>query len=319
VTIPNDSTSMVMVLSRRVKGDEIFLYAPNAAIPSSATHPFRAVRFANDTGGELDPGPMALFRRGVFLGQALVEPVPVGASATLPFALDRAVTVEAGPRTEAAQEAGERVDGIAGGKLTVALRLGARTVYRIRNGGAAAATVLVKHALGAGSRIVSPTTGTEERVGQGDALVSAEVSPHDLKELAVEEQTERVQVASWFSERAARAVRAYMADPKSDREAVRKLGSAWSLRDEAVARMGDRDHLRQQRYDLQQSTEEIRRNLHAAGGGSGDELRAKLGSRLAQALAQIADRDRKIVALDEDIARASDAFDSLIEDVRVGR
>ncbi|HLK38223.1 MAG TPA: DUF4139 domain-containing protein [Polyangiaceae bacterium] len=223
VTIPNDSTSMVMMLSSRVKGEEIFLFAPDGGIPASAVHPFRAMRFANDTGGEIEAGPIALFGRGVFLGQALLEPVPVGASATLPFALDRAIAVEVASKAGGPGPDGERIVKIAEGKLSIAVAHGVRTVYRVSNGGEKAAKVLVKHGLTGGAKLVAPPPGAEERVGAATALVPSDVPSHETKEIVVDERSENVQVADWFGDPAGFAVRAFLASPQSDRGVVAAL------------------------------------------------------------------------------------------------
>jgi len=217
---------------------------------------------------------------------------------------------------DASGEVAERVAKIADGKLTIGTAHGLRTVYRLRNGGEQQARILVKHGLAPGAKLFSPPAGTEERMSAGSALVPATVSAHDTKELVVDERSEEIAAADWFGEAAGFALRSYLADPSSDREVVRKLSSAWPLREEALAKMRERDHLRQQQFDLKQETEEIRHNLKAAGGGTGDDLRAKLGGRLTHALGQIAEDDKKIVALDADIGRASDAFKALVQDIR---
>ncbi|HEX7664160.1 MAG TPA: hypothetical protein VF407_06615, partial [Polyangiaceae bacterium] len=84
VTIPDRSASMVMLLSQRVSGEAVFLFAPDGGVPDSMSHPFRVARFANGTKGVLERGPIAVFEEGSFLGQGMVDPLPIGASATVP-------------------------------------------------------------------------------------------------------------------------------------------------------------------------------------------------------------------------------------------
>jgi hypothetical protein len=315
VTIPDETTTLVMVLSRRVHGEEGFLFSPNVGIPESASHPFRAVRFMNDTGGEIAPGPIAMFHEGVFLGQAMVDVVPAGASSTLPFALERSVEVDKETTNDSAAPS-ERVARISDGQLTIEHVRALQTVYRIRNGGEKPVKLMVKHVLSPQSKLYSPPPGTEHRPGTTTALVPTTVPAQDRAELVVEERSGEYHPADWFSQEAGHAVRSYLADPGSDRDTVQKLSAVWALREEVAAKMREREHLRQQSYDLQQETEEIRRNLKAAGGGTGDTLRAKLGTRLTQAMAQISDNDHKIVALDASTSSLSDRFKHAIEDVR---
>jgi hypothetical protein len=315
VTIPDQSTTMVMLLSRRVRGEETFLFSPNAGIPESESHPFRAIRFTNDTGGEIAPGPIAMFHKGVFLGQAVIDVVPAGASSTLPFALER--SIEVGKETPGeGVPPNEEVARISDGRLTLESVRSIQTVYRVRNGGDEAVKLVIKHVLHPRARLHEPPPGTEHRAGAATALVPTSVHPRESTEVVVGERLGMERVVDWFSEDAGHAVRSYLADPKSDPDTVRQLSAVWALREDAVSKMREREHLRQQSYDLQQETEEIRQNLKAAGGTTGDALRAKLGSRLTQAMGQISDDDHKIVTLDAAIAALSDRFKRGIEEVK---
>ncbi|MES1172140.1 MAG: hypothetical protein ABUL77_02795, partial [Bacteroidota bacterium] len=94
ITIPNNSATMVMLLDRRVPGEAIALFAPDPGVPESSSHPFRVARFTNQTGGLLERGPLAIFSEGAFLGQGMAGPLPDGATATVPFALERGLAVE---------------------------------------------------------------------------------------------------------------------------------------------------------------------------------------------------------------------------------
>jgi hypothetical protein len=313
VTIANDNTSMVLILSHPVRSEEVLLFAPNAGIPSSAEHPFRAIRFVNDTGGELEPGSLAMFEKGVFVGQALLEPVPSGASATLPFALDRGMSIESEKKTDAPSIGEERLARIAGGKLSIQMDRSVRTIYHLHNGGDAT-RVLVRHGLASGTSLHSPPAGTEERMGT--ALVPVAVGSHNTAELVVDERSGQPVVTDWFSEGAGYAVRAYLKDPKSDPDAVRKLAAAWAVRDEVVQRTVERDHLRQQAYDLKQESEELRRNMWASV-VSTDALRAKVGNHLTQVLAQLADDEKKIVTLDSDIGDLTVKFKHAVQDIDI--
>src|SRR3974390_3076153 len=57
VTIPDRSATMVMLLSRRVSGEALFLFAPDGGVPDSVSHPFRVARFTNGADGALERGP----------------------------------------------------------------------------------------------------------------------------------------------------------------------------------------------------------------------------------------------------------------------
>ena len=84
VDVPDKTATMVLLLSKSVPGESIFLFSPDPGVPQSASHPFRVVRFTNDTPGLLERGPIAVYENGAFLGQGMVEPLPPGGIATVP-------------------------------------------------------------------------------------------------------------------------------------------------------------------------------------------------------------------------------------------
>jgi len=94
VTIPDKSATMVMLLDQRVPGEVVALFAPDGGVPDSAAHPFRVARFSNKTGGLLERGPLAIFSDGSFVGQGMTDPLPDGATASVPFSLDRSLAIE---------------------------------------------------------------------------------------------------------------------------------------------------------------------------------------------------------------------------------
>ena len=94
VTIPDKSATMVMLADQRVPGEIVALFAPDGGVPDSSRHPFRVARFVNKTGGLVERGPLAIFAEGAFSGQGVTDPLPDGATATVPFGIDRRVAVE---------------------------------------------------------------------------------------------------------------------------------------------------------------------------------------------------------------------------------
>jgi hypothetical protein len=132
VTIPDKSATMVLLLSKRVPGESIFLFAPDGGVGDSQSHPFRVARFTNQSGGLLERGPIAIFEEGAFLGQGMVDPLPAGATTTVPFALERSLAVET-QRTYT--EEGARIAKIESGVLVIERDSVSRTRYRVKKGG----------------------------------------------------------------------------------------------------------------------------------------------------------------------------------------
>jgi hypothetical protein len=315
VTIPDKSATMVMLAVRRVPGEAIFLFAPDGGVADSTSHPFRVVRFSNRTGGALERGPIAVFEKGAFLGQGMVDPLPEGATATVPFALERAIAVESEKKYD---QLGERIAKIENSELTIERDAVTQTKYRIRNGSDAAAKILVRHARQSGTRLFQPPKDTEDNVGTGSALVPTSLAARATGELTVDErQTMRMQM-DWFSVVADNAVKAYLVDPRADKAVATKLQGAWSYRDQILALREARGKLAQEQNELGNQTEETRRNLRAIQQNkAADALRAKLTARLGEMASRMDDITKQLVETDSKLAEIGVRFKEAIREIKL--
>jgi hypothetical protein len=314
VTVPDRSATMVMLLSRPVPGEAMFLYAPDS-VPDSQSHPYRVARFTNATDGVLERGPIAVFERDAFLGQGVVDPLPAGATATVPFAIERSLAVDVDRKYD---EQGARVFRIQNGQLWISRDQVTLTHYKVRNGGDKAAKMLVKHDRRRGSTLHDPPAGTDDNVGTGTALVPGTVAPRSTSEILVDERAVERQGADWFQPLANQAVTAYLTDANADRAVVAKLVAAWALRGDTVSAIAERDRLQRASADLSQSTEETRRNLRAiekSKTADAAALRQKLTARLNDAASKLDDANRKLAEVDEKISENSVRFREAIRDI----
>ncbi len=315
ITVPDKSATMVMLLAKRVPGEAIFLFAPDGGVPDSSSHPFRVARFANKTGGAIEKGPIAVFEEGAFLGQGMVDPLPDGATTTVPFALERSIAVD---QERSYDELGERVAKIENGELTVERDAVTLTKYRLRNGGEKPAKLLVKHTRINGARLFQPPPQTEDNVGAGSALVPATVPGHGTGELKVDERSTMRRAQDWFSAVADSAIKAYLADPRSDKEAVAKLTAAWAVRNEIVAKLEARTRSAQEQAEIGRSTEETRRNLKAIEKNKvADALRAKLTARLGEMALRLDEITKQMVEVDAKLAELRVRFKEALRDLKV--
>jgi hypothetical protein len=314
VTIPDRSATMVMLLSRTVSGEALFLFAPDGGVPDSASHPFRVARFTNGAGGVLERGPIAVFEGGAFLGQGMVDSLPAGATATVPFALERGIAVDQDRKFD---EVGGRLAKIENSELTVERDRVTQTKYRMRNGGDLAAKILIKHPRIGGARLVGAPPGTEDNVGTGSALVPAAIAAHATADLVVDERTTERSATDWLSPVADVAIKAYLADPKSDRDLVKRLTAAWVTRNDLATKTAERNRLQVESNTLSNSTEETRLNLRAIEKNkTAEALRQKLTARLAEAATKLDDLNRKIVELDSRLSELGVQFKEGIRDIK---
>ena len=293
VTIPDASATMVLLINQRVPGEAVFLFAPDGGVPDSASHPFRVARFSNATNGLLERGPIAVFEKGTFLGQGMLDPLPPKATATVPFALERSLAVDS-ERTNL--ELGARLFKIEAGELVVERDSVTRTLYKIKNGGDATAKLLVRHPRLSAARLYKPPAGTEDNLGAGNALIPIQIQAAGRAELTVEERQPSQESTDWLSPLADEAVKGYLADARADHATVTALSSAWAQRDALKKAVDDRDELTRSQAELEKSARETRLSLEAIEKNKqAADLRAKLTARLGEVTNRLDQISKKLV------------------------
>jgi hypothetical protein len=296
VTVPDESATMVLLLHERVPGAAVFLFSPDPGVPDSASHPFRVVRFTNASKGMLERGPIAVFEKGSFLGEGVLEPLPPKATATVPFALERGLAVQSESRFE---ELGARILKIEASQLWIERDQVHKTTYKVKNGGGDPAHLLVKHPRSAGARLYQPPPGTEDNVGTGSALVPLDVKPYGSADLVVDERSPYQQPIDWLNDLASIAVKTYLGDARSDQKIVAQLGPAWIIRDKLRALSDERASLGVEQADLQRNTQETRLSLKAIEKNKkAADLAAKLTDRLRRDTDRLDAITKRLVEID---------------------
>lgn len=290
VSVPDRSATMVMLLSKNVGGEIAYLFAPDGGVPDSSTHPFRVARFKNDTGGALERGPIAVFDKGAFVGQGLIDPLPTGATTTVPFALDRSVGVR---QSRSYDNRDERVAKIEHGQLVLRHDATSLSTYSLENGGDRRAKLILKHARMSGARLHNAPADTEDNVAAGSALVPVWLEPSSKREFVVEERSTQERGANWDETATENAVKKLLASGELDASTRQKFESAWAihnaskaLRDRAAALATDETGLQRQAQETRSNLQSIEKNPVAA------KLRAELTKRLSETSAKL-DRVQK--------------------------
>ena len=315
VTIPDKSSTMVMLADQRIPGEVVALYAPDDGVPDSSRHPFRVARFVNRTGGLVERGPLAIFAGGAFSGQGVTDPLPDGATATVPFGLDRRVAVEV---WRDSRNEGARLRHIEAGTLTIARDLVSVTKYKLRNGAGEPAKLLIKHPRIAGSRTKGFPAGTEDNVGTGSALVPVQIAGRATSDLVLDERQENTQTVDWMSPLADEAVRGYLADPHADPTIAAQLKAAWEVRRALVDGQARRQKLGATDTELRRSTEETRANLKALEKNTAAaDLRAKLAARLADDSSRLDLVGKQMIEVDLKINEGQIRFNDAIRALKL--
>jgi len=315
VTIPDKSATMVMLLDQRVPGEVVALFAPDGGVPGSMSHPFRVARFSNKTGGLLERGPLAIFSEGAFVGQGMTDPLPDGATASVPFALDRSVAIES---TRERREEGARLYHIEAGQLTIARETVLLTKYKAKNGADRVAKLVIKHPRAAGARMNNFPAGTEDNTGTGSALVPAPVGARATVDVTLDERQQTTRGVDWLEPLADDAVKAYLGDRRADQVVAAQLKAAWEIRKVLVAANQERHKLMAEDGERRRVTEETRANILAlAKNTAAGDLRAKLTERLAADSAKLDVVGKKLIEVNMRIAENQVRFAEAIRAIKV--
>jgi hypothetical protein len=315
VTVPDESATMVLLVSRKVPGESVFLFSPDGGVPDSSAHPFRVVRFENATAGLLERGPIAVFGEGQFLGQGMLDPLPPKGKATVPFALDRSIAV-ASQREATAQ--GARLFRIEGGELYIERDSVTKTTYKIVNGSDETSKLIVRHSRLAGARLYKPPVGTEDDLATTTALVPIPLKARGRAELVIDERQALQQGLDWLHPLADEAVKAYLADARADRGVAQKLTEAWKLR-EALKKATDQESaLETEQAELEKSSRETRLSLEAIEkNNQAADLRQKLTRRLAEVTTRLDQITKRLIEVRLSLGEARVRFKEALRELKL--
>ncbi|MFW5740751.1 MAG: hypothetical protein ACOC1F_10350, partial [Myxococcota bacterium] len=296
VTVPDGSSTMVAIINQAVEAEETFLFKPGGAGIGYEANPYRVVRFRNATPFVLEPGPIAIYAGGSFVGEGLSEAVGTGTSATIPFAVEPGILV-----TSATERSGEemRLLRIVRGVLEVESFARTQTTWSVksqtRDDGY---KVMIRHPkAGWNYALVERPPGTEDLHGAYLIPVQVPKGKRSSELVVVEQTPSKMQLSIWDS-RSVKLLDTLLASGDLTPAARAKLEPIVALRQEIGRIDSEIQGLREQREELDQRASETRRSLQAIKKDpAAGVLRAKLNKRLDEFTSEADRVGRQIVEL----------------------
>jgi hypothetical protein len=183
MTVLKGTSAMVSVVQGAANGEVVYLYDAEGT-HGDAKYAFRSVRFINPTTSTLETGPVTVYGSGRFIGEGLTDPIPPGATAVVPFALDRQVVVD---RDGSTGDRISRLVKLGRGVMTAEVMHAKTTKLKVTNRLGTATTVLIRHNVARGWTIAKSPKVVEKF---GDShLFGMEIGPHESKTIEIEETT----------------------------------------------------------------------------------------------------------------------------------
>jgi hypothetical protein len=296
-------------VNKPIAAEDAVLFRPDANAPGSDRHPFRAVRLANDSGFTLEPGPIAIFARGTFVGDSLVGRLDVGDTAWIPYALEGGTTVTV--NTDAAERP-LRIVAIHKGVLTVEDQATRTTHYAIR-AGRDAATLYIRHDKANGYLAHDLPPGS---IDEGDHyLIPLPLRPATESTLTVEERAPRRRTVQLVD---AGTLGLYIDGSHLPAALADRLAGAVALRKDMS---GIEDRLaatRERISDVAQRAAEIRDNLHVLDKVRGaDDVKKKLLASLAQVTSDADALARSLATDNAKLGEARRTLEDALKDVEL--
>jgi outer membrane protein OmpA-like peptidoglycan-associated protein len=312
VSIPRRSSATLSILNRRISGSEVLLFRPDPAVPGSDRHPVRAARFACPPSTTLEPGPIALYARGSYVGDALLGRVHAGDVSLVPFALDGSATVEV---ESDARLVPQRLVKIDHGVMTIEDRRVRRTRYRISTGQTSPERIIIRHPVQPGYHISKLPAGSEP--GEAGHLIPVALRPDSQSTLVVdEEQPEQRTVKLLDGPEIELGL--YLSGSQLPAALAERLNGLVALRGE-LAKVEAEQRQTSQRLEVSsERSAELRDSLKAIEkNASAEKLRRELTGRLAEAIRANDGLSKKLAQLGADRAEKRARLQAALQDLQL--
>ncbi len=312
ITVRHGASALVAILNKPITAEDAYLWRPDGNAPGSDRHPFRAVRLVNSSGFTLQPGSIAIYARGTFVGDSLLDRLDLDETAWIPYALDSGTQVTS---TGASAERPVRIVALHRGVLTVENAGIRTTTYRIAAGRQPARRIYLRHTKAPGYTAKDLPAGS---IDQGDAyLLAVSLTPAKTSELVLEEREPRRRTLELIDSRAG-DLGVYVEGSSSPpgvgdriKEAVRLRRQMAAVEDELVAARRKLDDVAARSHEIRESLRALEKVRTA------DDLHKKLVANLTTATQESDQLTKEIAARSEALAAVRGRLQDAIRDLQL--
>ncbi len=146
VTVKKDESAMLPFLQQRVNARKLIIYSD-----TSKPNPLSAAELMNNTGKTLDGGPITVYDKGTYAGEALVETIKSGDERFISYGVDLGTRISITPnsRTDDVRELHA-----SNGMLVAASATVRKSIYAIHNVDAREKTLIIEYPVRAGFTLI---------------------------------------------------------------------------------------------------------------------------------------------------------------------
>lgn len=317
LSIPQGQSSMLAFVNERVPGSSALLYRPGGAGHGYENHPYRVLRFRNQTPLRLESGPISLYAGGTFVGEGIAEPIGSGAWATIPYAVETDIEVASTSFREASPM---RVLRISSGVLEVEQFSQRKLTWKVKSIAKREVRDVYIDQVRSGPRydLVSPSPDAGQVEVFPDFYRFHLVLPKGAQKTSLDvlEKTPSSFSLSIWDGRAIELLEYAMKMEGISRETKARLEPLVRLRRELGVIDTKLEGLERQRRDLQMHAEQIRLNLNAiAKDRAAKALRKELSNQLRARSQKIDRLGREMVALRTERLKKRLSIEELVQSI----
>jgi hypothetical protein len=272
VTVPDRSSALVSIVSKRVAGADVLYYLVGSGRPN----PYRAVRFKNTSGYVLERGPVTIYRGGAFMGEALGGRIEKGAESFVPYALEGRVVLHL---SSSAKDEGLKLITIRSGYLTVETQSVTHFTYKIMDRTGENLALYVARTRRDGWKVIEP----KDVILEKDMYYTRiPLNPSGTTEFTVKEATPVRRSLSIYDSRARQALAIYLKGSEVPAELREKLTQVLALQEEITKIDNKMSTLQSSISQLRRRQADIRENIRVLGAKGNEDLKRKLTKSMAE-------------------------------------
>ena len=307
VTIRDRQSALVSILNKKVPAEDVLLYR----MDTSSTYPYRSVRLKNTTGTLLESGPVAIYKDGDFVGEAVGGKVESNTSTFIPYSVDARVLVTLTDRTN---DEGASLLRIVNGQFYLEVKRVAIHKYTVVNNIGAEATLYVQRRKNVGWKLIKPDKGVLTE--KDHYFVPIKLAAKGKTEIEVREETpvhRWAGISSWLGRK---AIGLYLKDPAADANISKALKEALELQDQVAKLDREISRLRRAKQDYSTRQDQVRANLKLLGKSIRNaDLARKLTKTLLELEKKLNDLTRDLVSRDMKRSELNDRLTVLVKGI----
>jgi len=307
VTIKDRQSALVSILNKKIPAEDILLYRMDV----SSTNPYRAVRLTNTTGFIIERGPVAIYRDGNFVGEAVGGQVEAGTSAFVPYSVDGRVIISL---QDEVKDEGARLMKIYEGQIIIETKQVSLHKYTIYNQSGEAATLYVQREHRPGWKLTKPDKGV--LLEKSHYFAPVKVAAKGKTDFEVREETPTRRYVSLTSYEGQQAIGLYLKDPSADPKVTGPLTEVLALQEKLSKLEEELERLRREKNTYSERQTQVRENLKLLGKSVRNaDLAKKLTATLLDLETKLNESTRNFVAKDMKRTELRDRLTVLIKSV----